>query len=1126
MSSINENAKSANVTSSMTNSVSNLAVEKYPTGHTVAVGSHKVKVVRYLTEGGFAQIYVVKFIELLNEFNANAHNAELKVGDLACLKRVMVHDENGLNEMRNEVEVMKLLKDKASVVQYYDSNATRNHANSGGFEVLLLMEFCPNKSLLDFMNQRLTTKLSEKEALKIMYDISVGIAQLHYLETPLIHRDIKIENVLVDSQNNFKLCDFGSTTKCHSVPTSPQDIAMLSQDIYVHTTPQYRSPEMIDLFRYLAVNEKSDIWALGVFLFKLLFYTTPFERTGQFAILHSKYDIPRCSYSPQLINLIVIMLCENPYMRPNIYQVVSGVCSILNVDVPIQDKYGAGSYDFDKFISYQKKSHSLEQRLISQATGSAIDNTESNSGDIDDIFLAYYDLAPRFQDTTSNLDILTKYQVSRAKSIASEDRLSRHTTVTVDSNKSGSSGAGIVGNNPDATIIADGGSNFAANNNNNNQFNYTQQNTNLYKSMNEQINYMQQEIQQRQPEQLDFYNGTTNHLTVSNAELVSKPERQKSNSSYHSSGKPAIMTDIEGSSNAQIFRQDQEQILTTGKQHKSNNPFPNMNNERQGSSMVQHNNNNVINTSVEPTIFGSQQEISRSQHTVSQLIPPPPRQHHVPLPVHQPVGHDNVQSSKQPSQQYGLSGSQVQSNMFNNENYRKPAPITNNDISTHIPVSTPSSRTATNTPFPPPIVTQHSHKFDSAQSATYHKPQSPFFLDSRVETPLKSNPYNPNSQILSGNNMVNGSASMKKSSNPFPYTPNMDIRNSAIVKSVGGVTAPPLPRHVHDTPSKPQSGVNNETEGTLIDISPAIKKEYGTSINDEERKDTDESGSENRESSNDNPSISDLKKLNKPIRPLQFSLNEMNLSQESSLISGTLGSRINMEEVEGDEDDEDLGESVPSVASSESIELNLEDRRKSKEPIKRDSDRSKQTKRDKENFEEGKDKVSNLPLRDRSNLTKDLRQNRHSLDLELQEVNFSTPRLNQHFNGSSGEHTKNSSSITVNSTPMSFSSNSHGISGSSLSVENIDNNRNGGGSNLHNVPHYPNSNHQHQMNLSRRNLRTEQRKKNEFAHVRQSLDMERIRKESLLGSSSGNGSSLGINSKRKSFFSIFKSDKS
>ncbi|CCF55543.1 hypothetical protein KAFR_0A01040 [Kazachstania africana CBS 2517] len=362
----------ANGTSSLINPSSG---EKFNPGAVVAVGRHKVEIIKYLAEGGFAQIYSVNFIEYLNEFSNEPDSTEdsnidefqqfkLEPGNLACLKRVMVPDENGLNELRNEVNVMRKLKGTPNIVQYYDSNASRRHDGNPGFEVLLLMELCPNNSLLDYMNQRLTTKLSEKEILKIMYDVTLGISQMHYLQKPLIHRDIKIENVLVDSSNNFKLCDFGSTSACFPIVTSHQEIAVLTQNIYVHTTPQYRSPEMIDLYRNLPIDEKSDIWALGVFLYKLLFYTTPFEMTGQFAILHSKYEIPPNNYSSRLINLIIIMLAENPNLRPNIYQVMHQVCITIGIEPPIKDKYEMGPYDFENYTHFQNKLQNIQYKIF------------------------------------------------------------------------------------------------------------------------------------------------------------------------------------------------------------------------------------------------------------------------------------------------------------------------------------------------------------------------------------------------------------------------------------------------------------------------------------------------------------------------------------------------------------------------------------------------------------------------------------------------------------------------------------------------------------------------------------------------------------------------------------------
>lgn len=384
-----------------------LFTDKYAPGTIISIGIHKVEIVTYLAEGGFAKIYVAKFLEYLNEMNY-VQSSTLVPGNLVCLKRVLVQDENGLNEMRNEVGVMKKLKNAPCIVQYYDSNASRKSDGSSGFEVLLLMEFCSNKSLLDYMNQRLTTKLNEREILKIMFDITLGVAQMHYLPTPLIHRDIKIENVLVDAKNNFKLCDFGSTSLCMPIVSSHQDISILTQNIYIHTTPQYRSPEMIDIYRCLPVDEKSDIWALGVFLYKLLFYTTPFERTGQFAILHSKYEFPVNNYSSKLINLIIIMLSENPNLRPNIYQVLHYICDILGKTVPLDDIYCSGPYSFQKYTDYQSKLQNCQNQMFQIQVKKFQNKGILNPSDemmLDNLFVSSFEVAPKVPVTIGYPDI-------------------------------------------------------------------------------------------------------------------------------------------------------------------------------------------------------------------------------------------------------------------------------------------------------------------------------------------------------------------------------------------------------------------------------------------------------------------------------------------------------------------------------------------------------------------------------------------------------------------------------------------------------------------------------------------------------------------------------------------------
>jgi AP2-associated kinase len=86
---------------------------------------------------------------------------------------------------------------------------------------------------------------------------------MHNLKPPLIHRDLKVENILQASQTSFKLCDFGSAVTAHLRPPSTTvELRALEADISRHTTFQYRAPEMIDVYLRRPVDEKSGAMSL------------------------------------------------------------------------------------------------------------------------------------------------------------------------------------------------------------------------------------------------------------------------------------------------------------------------------------------------------------------------------------------------------------------------------------------------------------------------------------------------------------------------------------------------------------------------------------------------------------------------------------------------------------------------------------------------------------------------------------------------------------------------------------------------------------------------------------------------------------------------------------------------
>ena len=303
-------------------------------GTKVTVGSHRVTIEKYLSEGGFAHVYVVRVPRDNNKY------------ELAVLKRVAVPDKAHLAAMRTEVETMKRLRGHRHIVTYLDSHASGLLGPQGGYEVFLLMEYCAGGGLIDFMNTRLQHRLTEPEILKIFADVAEGVAAMHYLKPPLLHRDLKVENVLISKDGKgeggplYKVCDFGSAATPCPAATTAEEGRRIEEDVQKHTTFQYRSPEMIDVWRKHPIDEKSDIWALGVLLYKLCYYTTPFEDVGQMAILNASFKYPPYpAFSERIKKLIAWMLKEDPRRRPTIFQVVQEVCSMRGTACPIKDIY-------------------------------------------------------------------------------------------------------------------------------------------------------------------------------------------------------------------------------------------------------------------------------------------------------------------------------------------------------------------------------------------------------------------------------------------------------------------------------------------------------------------------------------------------------------------------------------------------------------------------------------------------------------------------------------------------------------------------------------------------------------------------------------------------------------------
>ncbi|XP_056427403.1 AP2-associated protein kinase 1 isoform X8 [Hyla sarda] len=290
-------------------------------GRVFNIGRHQVTVDEVLAEGGFALVFLV-------------HTSN---GMRRALKRMYVNNEHDLQVCKREIQIMRDLSGHKNIVGYIDSSI--NSVSSGDvWEVLILMDFCRGGQVVNLMNQRLQTGFTEAEVLQIFCDTCEAVARLHQCKIPIIHRDLKVENILLHDRGHYVLCDFGSATnKCQNPQT--EGVTAVEDEIKKYTTLSYRAPEMVNLYSGKVISAKADIWALGCLLYKICFFTLPFGES-QVSICDGNFTIPDNSrYSHDMHCLIRYMLEPDPDKRPDIYQVSYFAFKLAKRECPVANAH-------------------------------------------------------------------------------------------------------------------------------------------------------------------------------------------------------------------------------------------------------------------------------------------------------------------------------------------------------------------------------------------------------------------------------------------------------------------------------------------------------------------------------------------------------------------------------------------------------------------------------------------------------------------------------------------------------------------------------------------------------------------------------------------------------------------
>ena len=201
----------------------------------------RYRLIRFLGNGSFGEVWLAE---------------DTLSGREVALKMYLSLDPAGIKEFHREYANTRGLSSPYLLTpEYFDVYGRRP---------FLVMKYCKNGPC-----SKVAGKLTEKQIWQFIEDVVIGLAVLHNQSDPIVHQDIKPDNILIDENGHFLITDFGISKRLRATMRRQS-----KRDVSTGALP-YMAPERFESEPKL--NPASDVWSLGASIYELATGELPFN---------------------------------------------------------------------------------------------------------------------------------------------------------------------------------------------------------------------------------------------------------------------------------------------------------------------------------------------------------------------------------------------------------------------------------------------------------------------------------------------------------------------------------------------------------------------------------------------------------------------------------------------------------------------------------------------------------------------------------------------------------------------------------------------------------------------------------------------------------------------------------